>query len=289
MDLSIIILNYKTMDLTIKCVESIVAEHRKELDNKTFEIILVDNASGDGSVEKFRKLKIEGLTLVESSENVGFGNGCNLGAKNAKGQYLLFVNSDTEIKDQGFLKMLDYLKKNENIGILGGKLKNPDGSNQSSSGKFYNLLYLTLMLLGFERSGLVREVPKEIKQVDWVSGACLMIRKKTFDQIGGFAKEIFMYMEDMELCFKARKKGLLTYFYPEINLFHIERGSSNKTFAIVNIYKGILFFYKKHMPLWQYSLAKFLLFFKAWVLNLFGKITGKKYLIETYGQALELF
>jgi GT2 family glycosyltransferase len=289
MELSIVILNYKSKDLSIKCVDSIVEQYKKELDNRIFEIILVDNNSEDSSVEEFEKLKIKGLNIVKSKDNLGFGNGCNLGAKKAQGEYLLFLNSDTEIKDQGFLRMLEFMKKNEHVGILGGRLKNPDGTNQPSCGKFYNLFYLTLTLLGFERAGIIRKVPLDVKRVDWVSGACMMIRKKTFEKIGGFAKEIFMYVEDMEICYRAKKKGFLTYFYPNINLFHIERGSSNKTFAVLNIYKGILYFYKKHKSRPQYQFVRLLLFLKALVLSFFGKLSGNKYLLQTYGQALELF
>ena len=289
MDLSIIILNYNTKDLTIECIDSLVDQYKQELDNGQFEVILVDNASTDGSLEAFKKLKTKNLKLIESKENLGFSKGCNLGAKNAAGEYLLFLNSDTEIKDQGFVKMLDYIKKNETVGILGGALKNENGTSQSSAGKFYNLFNLFLMLIGLERLGFLRESPKLTKKVDWVSGACLMIKRKIFEKIGGFEKELFMYGEDMELCFKAGKKGFATYFYPEITLFHKERGSSNRTFAIVHIYKAVLFFYKQYKPAWQYQIARFLLHSKSFILKTAGQILNKKYLTETYGQTLELF
>jgi N-acetylglucosaminyl-diphospho-decaprenol L-rhamnosyltransferase len=289
MDLSIIILSFNTKDLTIACINAIIAQYKQELDNNQFEIILVDNASSDDTVKTVKALNIKNLKVIESKENLGFSKGCNLGAESSKGEYLLFLNSDAEIKDQGFIKMVDYLKKNENVGILGGALKNEDGSAQSSVGKFYNLLNLFLAMVGLERAGLLRESPNQIKKVDWVSGASLMIRKQVFEKIGGFAKELFMYAEDMELCYKANKKGFVTYFYPEVTLFHKERGSSNRTFAILNIYKGILFFYKKHKPGWQYQIARLILFSKAFILNKIGKLTGKTYLKETYGQALELF
>lgn len=288
MELSIIILNYNTKDLTISCINSVVEQYKQELENDTFEIILVDNASEDNSVEAFKKLKVKNLVIVESKENLGFSKGCNSGAKNAKGEFLLFLNSDTEIKDQGFAKMVDYLRKNEKIGILGGALKNENGTNQSSAGKFYNLLNLFLAMLGLERLGILRESPGRIKKVDWVSGACLMINKKNFEKIGGFEKELFMYAEDMELCYRAKKKGFLTYFYPEVTLFHKERGSSDRTFAILNIYKGILFFYKKHKPSWQFQIARFILFSKALLLVYLGKIMNNKYLEETYSKALKI-
>lgn len=294
MELSIIILNYNTKDLTIECINSLVGQYKQEFEKEQFEIILVDNASTDDSIRAISNFKFEisnknSLKIIESKENLGFSKGCNLGAKNALGEYLLFLNSDTEIKDQGFLKMLDYIKKNENVGILGGALKNENGTTQSSAGKFYNLFNLFLMLIGFERLGFLRESPKIIKQVDWVSGACLMISRKIFEKIGGFEKELFMYGEDMELCFRANKKGFLTYFYPEITLFHKERGSSNRTFAIVHIYKAILFFYKKYKPGWQYKIARFLLYLKSIILKNVGVVSKKKYLVETYGKTLELF
>jgi N-acetylglucosaminyl-diphospho-decaprenol L-rhamnosyltransferase len=289
MTLSIIILSYNTKELTISCINSIVAMYKLELDKDEFEIIVVDNASTDDSVSEILKLKTENLKVIESGENLGFSKGCNLGAKNAKGEYLLFLNSDTEIKDQGFVKMVDYLKKNEQVGVLGGALKNEDGSAQASAGKFYNLPTLFLAMIGLERLGFLRESPKQIKKVDWVSGASLMIRKRVFERIGGFEKELFMYAEDMELCFKANKKGFPTFFYPEVTLFHKHQGSSNRTFAILNIYKGILFFYKKHKSFPEYQIARIMLFSKAFILNFIGKLLGKKYLQETYGQVLELF
>jgi hypothetical protein len=289
MDLSIIILSYNTKDLTIDCLNAIVAQYKPELEKEQFEIILVDNASQDDSIRTISNFQFpisnkNSIKIIESGENLGFSKGCNLGAKNAKGEYLLFLNSDTEIKDQGLLKMVEYLEKNEKVGILGGALKNADGTSQTSAGKFYNLLNLFLMLCGFDR----RVSPAKIQKVDWVSGASLMIRRKVFEQIGGFEKELFMYMEDVELCFKAKKKGFLTYFYPEISLYHKELGSSNRAFAILNIYRGILFFYKKHKSGFEYLIAKFMLKSKALVLKILGKLLKNKYLEETYSEALSI-
>ena len=101
MELSIIILSYNTKDLTINCLNSIVEQYKQELDKDRFEIIVVDNASSDDSLAAILRLKskISNLKLIESKENLGFSKGCNLGAENAKGEYLLFLNSDTEIKD----------------------------------------------------------------------------------------------------------------------------------------------------------------------------------------------
>ena len=290
MELSIIILNYKTKDLTISCINSIVEQYKKELDGNKFEIIVVDNNSEDGSFEAISNFKsaISNLKVIESKENLGFGKGCNFGASRAKGEFLLFLNSDTEIKDQGFIKMINYLSDNKNIGILGGKLKNADGTSQLSCGKFYSLFNLFLVLLGFNKLFNLKESPNIIKHVDWVSGACLMIEKNNFNKVNGFEKDFFMYIEDMELCFRIKKKGFLTYFYPNIMLFHKELGSSNKTFAVVNIYKGILIFYRKHKSYFEYLLVKLMLKTKAITLVVLGKIINNKYLQDTYSQALKI-
>ncbi len=286
-ELSVIILNYKTKDLTIECINSIVAQYEQELEKGIFEIILVDNASGDDSVKAFKKLKISNLRLIENNENAGFSKGCNLGAKSAKGKFLLFLNSDTLIKDQGLMKMIKFFDDKKTLGILGGKLKNDDGSNQLSCGKFYSPFNLFLMLFGFNK--FTRESPNVIKKVDWVSGASLMIKRETFNKLGGFDKDIFMYLEDMELCYRAKKAGLDTYFFPEIMLFHKEGRSSGRSFAILNIYKSTLIFYKKYMSKSDYNFARRMLYFKALFLNSFGKLTKNSYYINTYGKALEFF
>ena len=286
MDLSIIILNYNTKDLTLTCIDAIVTQYSQELDNGKFEIVLIDNNSTDDSISIFKKLKLKNLKLIESKENTGFSRGCNLGAKNAAGNFLLFLNSDTEIKDQGFVKMLQYFDDKKTLGILGAKLKNEDGTNQLSSGKFYSLFNLFLMLFGFNK--FLRGSPNVIKKVDWVSGASLMIRKTTFQKLGGFDKDIFMYLEDMELCYRAKLKGLDTYFFPEIMLFHKEGRSSGRSFAVVNIYKGVLIFYRKHKNRLEYILARFMLKIKAMALVVLGKILNNKYLQRTYKEALKI-
>ena len=290
MKLSIIVINYNTKDLTLKCIDSIFKEYKKEIENGSFELILIDNASPDGSGKKLLDLfkNKNGITFIESKENLGFGGGNNKAAKIARGEYLLFLNSDTEVLDGGLLGMIEFLGKNERTGILGARLENIDGSNQKSAVKFYNLPNLFLMLLGFERFGLLRTSPAKISRVDWVSGASLMIRNDLFEKLGGFDKNLFMYIEDMELCYRAQKANFDVFFYPNIKIVHKELGSGNKTFAILNIYKGILYFYKTHKSVFQYNIARFILRSKAVVLKNVGILTGNKYFIKTYGEALEI-
>lgn len=288
--LSIIILTYNTKDLTSECLKSISEQYEKELQKGEFEIILVDNASIDGTADAVLNLKpkMPNLKVIQNKENVGFSKGNNKGAKNAAGEFVLFLNSDTEVKDKGLLKMVEFLESNKHIVILGGKLENTNGSSQASAGKFYSIFNLFLMLIGGERLGLLRSSPARISKVDWVSGACMMVKRETFEKIGEFEEKLFMYMEDQELCFRAKKAGYLTYYYPFLSLLHKERGSSNRTFAIIHIYEGILLFYSKYKPKWQYNLAKLMLKTKALMLVVLGKIVNNKYLQDTYSQALKV-
>lgn len=286
--LSIVILSYNTKDLTIACLKSIDSQYKQELEKKELEIIVVDNNSSDGSASAINKLQlsINNLRLIENKENLGFARGCNIGAKTAKGKYILFLNSDTQVLDKGFLSMTSFLDKNESVAILGGKLENNDGSVQRSCGKFYSLFNLVIMLLGFERFGFLRSSPGKIQKVDWVSGACMMVRSDVFEKLVGFDEKLFMYVEDMEICYRANKLGLLTYFYPNLSLRHKSLGSSNRTFAIINIYKGILHFYSKHKTYLEYLIVKALLITKAVILILVGFLTFDSELRNRYRQAI---
>ena len=289
--ISIVILNYKKSNLTSACIESLYVQFGKEITQNLMELIIVDNDSRDGSVkalkEIIKKNQYKNVSIIESKENGGFAKGSNLGAKVAKGDYLLFLNNDTVVKDKGILEMANYMSRNNQASILGGQLKNTDGSLQISVGKFYTLFRALMLFIGLQRLGLIDTSPKEISKVDWVKGALLMIRKEIFIKLSGFDENIFMYTEDMELCYRARLLGYSTYFYPKINVIHLDYGSTNRTFAIVNIYKNVLYFYKKHRSMLEYFLLRFVLTAKAYLLIILGTVLRSTYLKETYKQALE--
>jgi len=290
MIVSIVTLNYKKKELTIACMQSLYQEFKEEFERGLLELIIVDNASDDGSVEELRKeihtKKYKNVTLIPNKTNSGFGSGCNIGAAVARGENLLFLNNDTIINDKNILKMAEYLDKRHDIAILGGQLRNMDGSRQSSAGRFYTLGNAILLLFASRFIGESENDPKTISPVDWVKGALFMIRKKVFHKLHGFDERIFMYGEDMELCYRANELGYKVYFYPEINITHIEHGSANRSFAIINIYKNLLYFYKKHRSSSEYHLLKFLLQIKAIVLIIVGGLVNNKYLVDTYKKAL---
>ncbi len=288
-ELSIIVLSFNTSETTIFCIQSVLDHYSKELIDGFFELIVVDNASSDDSVEKIDALikkEKKHIFLIKNKKNLGFGAGNNIGVEHAKGKNVLFLNSDTKVLDKAFLSMVDFLDRNPSAAILGGKLENNDGSIQPSAGKFYNLFNLAVMLLGLERFGFLRSSPNVIKKVDWVSGACMMVRRDVFEKISGFDEKLFMYIEDMEICFRAKKLKYDTFFYPNIRLRHKSLGSGNRTFAIINIYRGILHFYSKHKTYPEYMVAKTLLVLKAEVLILVGFLTFNPDLRERYRKAI---
>lgn len=291
MSVSIILLNYKKPYLTTTCLSSLYEHLQPELNKGEVEIIVVDNNSQDDSLkilrEEIKQKEYARVHLITNKENAGFGKGCNIGAQQATGEYLLFLNNDTVVKDRGIVAMADYMQHNHEVAILGGQLRNADGTLQASSGDFYTVAKVMMLLLGMQRFGLVDKSPSKISEVDWVKGGLMMVRKNVFEELGGFDEKIFMYIEDMELCYRAKKKGFKTFFYPEITVLHAEHGSANKTFAIVHIYKNLLYFYKKHRSSVELLIVKLMLMIKAIVLIGVGLLFKKTYLRRTYTQALQ--
>lgn len=289
--LSIVTLNYKKPDLTISCLDSLHEQFGEELQKNEMEVIIVDNDSQDDSVEKIgiaiARKHYRNMHVLKSHENGGFGKGNNFGAKRAKGEFILFLNNDTMVKDRGLAAMAEYLRTHTDVAILGGQLRNADGSLQASTGKFYTLFNAFLLLLGMQKFGLLDKSPDEITEVDWVKGGLLMIRKDVFESLKGFDEKIFMYTEDMELCYRAKQMGKKILYYPNVKVIHAEHGSGNRAFAIVHIYKGLLYFYKKHRSGLEYQMLKAMLLLKAFVAIMIGTITGKTELVKTYREAIQ--
>ncbi len=290
--LSIIILNFNKSDLTINCLESLQKLYKKEFDESQYEIIIIDNASAEDDLkdlkEKLKSGKYNGTTLIENKENFGFSKACNIGASKAGGDLILFLNNDTEVKDRGLSEMTEYMLENKVVDILGGKLCNVDGSEQASIGRFYNPLNAIMFLLGFQRFGAIDKNPVLITNVDWVKGGCMMMKKHIFTSLNGFDEQIFMYIEDMELCYRAKSKGYGVFFYPHVTILHKDQGSSSRSFAIVNIYQSLLYFYKKHRSKREYLILRSIMKIKALLLFTTGKLLNNSYLTQTYEKALKV-
>lgn len=291
-DLSIVIVSYNTKKITENCINSI---NRSLTNTKIkYEIVVVDNNSQDGSaqiLEKITQDKANHLVYFQTGTNLGFGRGNNIGVEKAKGKYILLLNSDTIILNRSIEKLFYFYVANEKtVHFLGPKLLNHDLTAQSSVAKFFTLpvVFATLLLKG-DYWGATRSSPNKFCQVDWVSGACIMMTKKIFERLGGFDKNIFMYMEEVDLLYRAKKIGLNTFFYPESQIIHLgSASSSGKTFPILQVYKGFIFFYKKHYSFFHLVTLHVILKIKAIIAYLIGKIKGNQYLINTYEQAFKI-
>lgn len=293
-ELSIIIISYNTKDITKNCLNSIFQSLKNS--KLTYEVIVVDNASNDGSQTQISKLKSQNQNLnlktIFNTRNIGFAKANNQGVKIARGKYLLLLNSDILVLNNAIEKLLNFYKQNEKMfNFLGGKLLNKDLTPQPSCGPMYSIpmVFAHLFLKG-DYWGLTRYSPNKVKEVDWVSGACILTTKKIFQKLGGFDENIFMYMDEIDLLYRAKKKGFKVFFYPQAQFIHFGSASSaGRTYPILQVYRGLIYFYKKHHndPVSLFIL-KFMLKLKAIMAILIGKLLNNKYLIKTYEEAFKL-
>lgn len=229
--ISFIILNYKTKELTCKCIEDILKN--KTLEEKEYEIIVVDNNSQDGSIE-YIKHKFSDVNVIENKENMGFGNGNNVGVKNANGKYLILLNSDVFIKDTNLNELLENIENIKNIGLLGCKVLNADSTIQSVGYKYPNIareIRRNLLLWDYKFIKNIRYKNysnKGLFRTDWISGCFIVCEKDVYESVGGFDEKIFMYSEDIDLCARLNKLGRENYVNDEVSVYHLHGKSGNK-------------------------------------------------------------
>lgn len=290
LDLSIIIVSYNTQKVTKECIESVVKSLKQS--PISYEIIVVDNGSRDGSIEMLESYKVyKVLKVIKNNKNLGFGKANNQAVKLARSDYILFLNSDVIVLDNAVEKLLKFYGENEKkINFLGGKLFNRDLTPQPSCGPFYTLtvIFAALFLKG-DYWGLTRYSPRKLRQVDWISGACILTKKDYFDKVGRFDEGIFMYMEEVDFFYRAKKIGFKTGIYPEAKFIHYgSLSSGQRTYPILQVYRGFLYLYKKHFSPLSLFLLKFMLKLKAQISIVIGKLFQNRYLIVTYEKANQL-
>jgi len=214
--LSIIIVNYKSEKYLGKCVSSI----KERILNVGYEIIIVNNDATDLEAQLPKDIK-----LINSGENTGFGAGCNLGAKSARGEIICFLNPDTEIVSNNFSGAICEFTKDNELAIIGSKLISEDGKTQEWIAGEEVTIWSTLMNnFGYKRDKKIWESTVPVKCA-WVSGAAMFIRKDIFDKLGGFDEKFFMYFEDIDLCRRARQLSYKVLYFPEFVVKHFGGGS----------------------------------------------------------------
>ncbi|GBE16976.1 N-acetylglucosaminyl-diphospho-decaprenol L-rhamnosyltransferase [bacterium BMS3Abin15] len=222
--LSIIIVNYKSERYIEKCIVSI----REKIKDLSFEIIVVNNDESD--------IEFDNVKIINSGENVGFGRANNLGAKEARGKYLLFLNPDTLLLTENIKKVVEEFENNEKIGMVGPRLLTIKNETQRwCAGAESSLLNLIRNNFGATKSKKIWE-SKEKTRADWVSGAAMFIKKELFYRLSGFDEKFFMYFEDEDLCKRVRSTGYKIIYFPEVEIKHLGGKSfENKTLKDSNL------------------------------------------------------
>ncbi len=241
MDLSIVILNYKTKNLVKQCIKGIQMQDLP-LD---YEIIVVDNASGDEVGEMLAE-EFSEVKFIQSEENKGYAAGNNLGIKQAQGKYILILNPDVAVLENSIEALLKFIKENPQVAVAGPKLINPDKTVQYSCyrfPKFMTPIYRRTPLgkLSFVRKSLDDYLMKDWdhgqnKEVDWLLGACWLVKKEAIDKVGLMDERFFLYFEDIDWCRRFWQAGYQVYYMPEAQMVHYyERLSAQESWL-----KGLL-------------------------------------------------
>lgn len=227
-EVSVIYVNYKTGGLIVDSIQSV----KKLSEDISFEIIVVDNCSGDGSVEQIKKACPE-VTLIQAPENLGFGRANNLGIEAAKGEMVLFLNPDTLLVNNAIKILYDYLKEDNGTGACGGNLVDMNLCPVNSFGRrfpsfyeeFVSIFYLKPLLWRNPRSAFYNYTGKPL-EVASIVGADLMVKRSVLDKVGYFSPDFFMNFEETELCFRIKKAGYRIMSVPEARIVHLEGQSS---------------------------------------------------------------
>jgi GT2 family glycosyltransferase len=300
--LSIIIVNFNTKNLLRKCLSAVEADLEYDLLDKKCEVIVVDNGSADASCEMIEK-KFKNVKLIRNHKNTGFASANNTGIKRAKGEYVLLLNSDTEIKKGAIFQMFKVLDNDNKIGVVGCKLRNYDNSVQQSFGYFPNLFKVFLWMSFLDDLPFF---PKLIKpyhvtdlslydnfhEVDWVSGACFMFNKELIRKAGLMDENIFMYGEELEWCFRIKKAGYKICFIPDAEVIHSKGASAekdNRNAGIIEEFKSLIYFYKKHKSPIEEATVKYIIKYGALLrIVLFAIIRKYNFRIPAYVKTIKV-
>ena len=279
---SVIVLSFNTKEITRKCLAKLnVAKVEAEKRKIGAEVIVLDNASSDGSAQMIRE-GFPWVKLTLSKENTGFAKGNNMAMEKAEGDYFLLINSDVFVKRDTLVNAVNYFEKHPDCDVLGCGLVYPDGSFQPSGGELPAPNNVATWLMGIELLPITYKVvspihPKNIRyfakdrEVGWVTGAFMMMRREVYQKTKGFDEAFFMYTEEVEWSQRIKKAGFKVFYTPSFSVVHIGKASSKfvETTPLVREMTGMKLFFKKHYPgylgflsilIWVSSLLRLLAF-----------------------------
>jgi GT2 family glycosyltransferase len=262
MDLSVCIVNWNGGDFLPSCVRSVY----EGAGNLELEVIIVDNGSTDGSAVEIERLFPE-ATVIDHGRNDGFAAANNIAIGRSGGRYLLFLNPDTVVDSGSIELMVSFLDEEKTAGALGCKLYHPDTGSVESSARsdpdplplLWNLVYIDRLFPRsplFGRYRMSNRSEDERREVDWVTGACMLARREAIEEVGGFDTRFFMYCEDIDICLRMRTNGWKVYYLPEAEVGHYRGRSSEQLggegegalsmWGAGQYTRSIIRFYRKH-------------------------------------------
>lgn len=258
MGLSIIIVNFNTKELLEKCLESIEQESKRVKEWK-IEIIVVDNASTDESPEMVKK-EFPKARLIVNKENLGFAKAVNQGIKQATGEYIFLLNPDSEVKSDALTTLVKFAQKHPEAGVIGAKLLNPDSSIQPSIYHFPTI-WRAIKEYWFGQKGAYEKyavTASDAVSVEAVTGAAMLIPRKTIEKVGLLDERYFLYFEDLDFCRRVQRAGLKVYYLPQAEIIHRHGESAAKVGSQAyhwlcqssKIYNGILKYWLLTAALW---------------------------------------
>jgi GT2 family glycosyltransferase len=280
-DISIIIVNWNTKDLLARCLQCIYATTRGMVP----EVIVVDNASSDGSVEMMGE-QFPQVTVVANRENLGFAAANNQAIRQAGGRYLLLLNSDAFLHEGAIETMIGHMDGYPDTGAAGCRLYYEDGTLQRSCSTFPTLATELWQALWLDR--LLPQSPvfgkymmtywdmDHLREVDCVLGACMIIRREAMEQVGLLDEDFFMYSEEVDFCYRLKKAGWQVRFVPDASATHVWGGSARKVQAetLLRLYRSRVLFFRKHYGEMQVLLYKAILLFGGIVRIGIGPLAG---------------
>lgn len=268
--LSVVVVSYNTKDLTLECLASVCRET-----NVPFELIVVDNASADGSAEAIA-MEFPDVTLMAETVNHGFAQGNNIAICRARGEYVLLLNPDTVVLEGAIDKLMDFAQRTPEAMIWGGRTLYGDRSlNPTNCWRRMTLWSLTSQFLGlsslfrqsqvFNPEGYGRWDRNTEREVDIVTGCFLLIRKEFWEVLGGFDPAYVMYGEEADLCLRARSLGARPRITPEAEIIHYVGASDTvRSDKLVRLLRAKMTLVRHHFPGWQKPLALALLRLWPW-------------------------
>lgn len=262
MDVSIVIVNWNTRDILRDCLASVYSATK----GISFEIIVVDNASTDGSTEMLKK-DFAQVILIKNPKNIGFAAANNQGIRIAKGRYVLLLNSDTVVLDQAVAKVVSFADDNPDAAVVGCRVINSDGTLQRTCFMFPSVLNMLLSSTYlyklfpkskfFGRERMTWWDRDDVREVDVVTGCFMLVRREAIEQVGGMDEQFFMYAEETDWCYRFKQAGWKVMFAPAAEITHFGGESTAKMASDMRLqlHASILSFIAKHHSKGVYVLA----------------------------------